>query len=311
VTTTTSARDLDRLRQALGVRRIDYYGLSYGTVLGSVYRQLFPGHVRSVVLDGAVDADLSLATDAAWEAPSIGAALRHDLSACAATGACALGPHPLAAFLELRARLARSSLPAPGRGDALPVTLGDLDTATLLYVSVPGLTPGYPSAVAAALRGDGAPLRSVGLGLETDLDGRSLVGPLWTITCNDAVAHPGGRETAALARALSVRQPLGGAEAVANNLIGCPGWPTPSGAVAPLSRVRAPAPVVIGNTVDPNTPYASARALAAAVGGRLVTVGVVGHTWLLNAATDPCMQRVVGAYLVDGTLPARGTRCPG
>ena len=37
VTTTTSARDMDRVRIALGVGRIDYYGLSYGTVLGSVY----------------------------------------------------------------------------------------------------------------------------------------------------------------------------------------------------------------------------------------------------------------------------------
>ena len=50
VTTTTSARDMDRLRIALGVRRIGFYGLSYGTALGSVYAQLFPGHVRSMVL---------------------------------------------------------------------------------------------------------------------------------------------------------------------------------------------------------------------------------------------------------------------
>ena len=71
VTTTTSARDMDRLRAALGVQRIDFYGLSYGTALGSVYRQLFPGHVRSMVLDGAVDANLSLSTDATAEAPAI------------------------------------------------------------------------------------------------------------------------------------------------------------------------------------------------------------------------------------------------
>ena len=62
VNTTTSARDMDRLRVALGVERIDYYGMSYGTALGSVYAHLFPSHVRSMVLDGAVDSNLSLVT---------------------------------------------------------------------------------------------------------------------------------------------------------------------------------------------------------------------------------------------------------
>lgn len=57
VNTTTSARDMNSLRLALGVDRINYYGISYGTVLGSIYRQLFPTHVRSMVLDGAVDAN--------------------------------------------------------------------------------------------------------------------------------------------------------------------------------------------------------------------------------------------------------------
>ena len=77
VDTTTSARDMNSLRMALGVDRINYYGVSYGTVLGSVYRQLFPTHVRSMVLDGAVDANLSLPTDATLEAPAIQAALEH------------------------------------------------------------------------------------------------------------------------------------------------------------------------------------------------------------------------------------------
>jgi pimeloyl-ACP methyl ester carboxylesterase len=94
VNTTTSARDMNRLRLALGVDRINYYGLSYGTVLGSIYRQLFPSHLRSMVLDGAVDANLSLPTDATLEAPAIQTALEHALSNCPATPGCALGSNP-------------------------------------------------------------------------------------------------------------------------------------------------------------------------------------------------------------------------
>ncbi|MGH9017473.1 MAG: alpha/beta fold hydrolase, partial [Acidimicrobiales bacterium] len=293
VSSTTSARDMDRLRAALGVRRIDYYGLSYGTVLGSVYRQLFPAHVGSFVLDGAVDANLSLDSDATLEAPAIQTVLLHDLAACAPAASCPLGADPVAAYRNLAAALARSPLPAPGGGDTTPVTEGDLLTATLLYLTVPGVTAGYFPALAAAAAGNGAPLRTVAEALETDLNGASLVAPLWAITCNDAATHPDGAATGALARSLAARYPLGGAEAVANNLIGCPGWTPLHTAVAHLKPVRAPTPLVIGNTGDPTTPYAGARDLTAAIGGRLVTYVGYGHTWLLNGSSDACMQAVV------------------
>ncbi|HXQ61815.1 MAG TPA: alpha/beta fold hydrolase [Acidimicrobiales bacterium] len=311
VTTTNSARDMNRLRVALGAGRINYYGLSYGTVLGSVYRQLFPTHVRSMVLDGAVDANLSLTTDAVLEAPAIENAIQYDLRRCTATAGCPLGAHPVTLYRDLEQRLARSPLPAPGGGDTTPVTGGDLTTATLLYLSVPGLTPGYFPALASAAAGDGAPLRAVAVTLETDLNGQSLVGPLWTITCNDAATHPDATATAALARSLAARDPLGGAEAVANNLIACPGWTGDRGPVAHLHPNGAPTPLVIGNTGDPNTPYAAARDLTSAIGGRLVTFVGYGHSWLLNGSTNACMRTVVGDYLVSDSLPARGTRCAG
>lgn len=309
VDTTTSARDMDRLRAALGVGRINYYGLSYGTALGAAYRQLFPSRVRSMVLDGAVDSNLSLATEATEEAPAIETVLEHDLSGCASSPGCPLGADPVAFYAQLQQRLARAPLPAPGDGDTNPVTEGDLATATLLYLSVPTLTPGYLSALASAATGDGAPLRSVALDLETDLNGSSLVGPLWAITCNDAPHHPDGSATAALARSLAARYPLGGAEAVSNNLIGCPGWTDPGGTVPHLSPNGAPTPLVVGNTGDPNTPYLGARQLSEAIGGRLLTYVGYGHTWLLDNSTNRCMQDAVAGYLVDGVLPARGTRC--
>ncbi|NLU65830.1 alpha/beta hydrolase [Streptomyces sp. HNM0574] len=54
-TTADNARDLDVLRAALGQRRLNFYGASYGSYLGSVYATLFPGHVRRLVLDSVVD----------------------------------------------------------------------------------------------------------------------------------------------------------------------------------------------------------------------------------------------------------------
>jgi pimeloyl-ACP methyl ester carboxylesterase len=55
ITTETTARDMDEVRRALGVDRIDYLGGSYGTYLGAVYASLFPRHVDKMVLDSAVN----------------------------------------------------------------------------------------------------------------------------------------------------------------------------------------------------------------------------------------------------------------
>lgn len=54
-TTPDSARDMDSIRQALGLKQINYLGYSYGTYLGQVYSTLFPSHVRRLILDSNVD----------------------------------------------------------------------------------------------------------------------------------------------------------------------------------------------------------------------------------------------------------------
>ena len=55
VSTADGARDLDLMRQALGLQKLDYYGISYGTLLGDTYANLFPGRVGKLVLDGNID----------------------------------------------------------------------------------------------------------------------------------------------------------------------------------------------------------------------------------------------------------------
>jgi pimeloyl-ACP methyl ester carboxylesterase len=55
MSTEDMARDLDSIRAAFGVAKINYYGFSWGTYLGQVYATLFPGRVRRMVLDSTVD----------------------------------------------------------------------------------------------------------------------------------------------------------------------------------------------------------------------------------------------------------------
>jgi pimeloyl-ACP methyl ester carboxylesterase len=55
INTVSAAKDLDRIRAALGAKRTSYFGYSYGTYLGAVYAKLFPERVRRLVLDSIVD----------------------------------------------------------------------------------------------------------------------------------------------------------------------------------------------------------------------------------------------------------------
>lgn len=310
VNTRQAARDMDRIRQALGVPTLSYWGLSYGTVLGAAYAHLFPGRVRAMVLDGAVDPTTSLADQARQEAPAIQASLNHFFTSCAADPACPLRPNPRAAFDRVAAALAAHPLPAPGGGDPVPVTLGDLDAATLFALSVPGVAGNFPAAVAAAGAGNGAPLRALSLGFEEDLDGTSLVAPQWAYTCNDSAGRPTPAAAASMAGTLAARYGPVAAYAVTYILGGCLNWPVPPTPVPPVSRHGGPPIVVVGNTGDPNTPHAAAVSLARTMApARLVTWEGWGHTWLLNGSSDPCMQQVLSAYLVHVQAPAAGTTC--
>jgi pimeloyl-ACP methyl ester carboxylesterase len=46
------ARDMDLLREAIGDAVLNYYGASYGTLLGAIYANLFPSTTGRMVLDG-------------------------------------------------------------------------------------------------------------------------------------------------------------------------------------------------------------------------------------------------------------------
>ena len=56
-TTANAARDLDEVRRALGYRKVNVWGGSYGTRLAQAYARAFPGSVRALVLDGVAAPD--------------------------------------------------------------------------------------------------------------------------------------------------------------------------------------------------------------------------------------------------------------
>jgi pimeloyl-ACP methyl ester carboxylesterase len=59
MSTENVARDLDVLRSALGEKKLNFLGSSYGTYIGTLYLDLFPKSAGRFVLDGAIDPSVS------------------------------------------------------------------------------------------------------------------------------------------------------------------------------------------------------------------------------------------------------------
>ncbi|WP_203716885.1 alpha/beta fold hydrolase, partial [Asanoa siamensis] len=98
ITTADTARDLDHLRALSGDEKITYVGLSYGTMIGQTYVNLFPDRVRALLFDGMVDAvdqTTSIETNVANAVSAADEVFAQFVQQCqqAAPGACALAGH--------------------------------------------------------------------------------------------------------------------------------------------------------------------------------------------------------------------------
>ena len=142
-----AALDLEEVRLALGVDRLDYLGYSYGTALGAVYAMAHPDGVGQFVLDGAIDPaagdpDNPLALDGVpdYAADELDAVVARFRELCDASAECAAGPdsgavidglrrhdpRPADGALRRRSRGAVAARPrrADRRRDVRPVDVG-------------------------------------------------------------------------------------------------------------------------------------------------------------------------------------------
>lgn len=166
VSTADSARDMDHLRRALGEARMNYLGVSYGTLLGATYANLFPDRVRAMVLDGNMDPVAYFEDE-----PLAGTTLRIDndlataetlqqfAARCAAAGTARCGfaatdaAATAAKFEALAARLAAQPVAVdafPGVSFTEPALLS-ITAAWLFVVREAGGFPGW-SALAGLLQ---------------------------------------------------------------------------------------------------------------------------------------------------------------
>jgi pimeloyl-ACP methyl ester carboxylesterase len=90
-----NAADMEAVRQALGYDDINFYGVSYGTLLGLHFMRDYPDHLRSVILDGVVPTSSNFIASLPDNETRVYAEL---FNACASDAVCA------AAYPNLEAR---------------------------------------------------------------------------------------------------------------------------------------------------------------------------------------------------------------
>ena len=305
VGTVDAARDLDRIRAALGDDRLTYIGHSYGTLLGLVYADMFPTHVRAMVLDGVIDPALDTPEMVTDQAVGFEAVLGTFFAWCRSSGSCAWqeGSDPEQALVSLASSLRASPVPAGSGRTAGP---GELYTAVLSALYNTSAWPRLGSALSRAQSGDGAGLLAMTDTYNTQ-NGPNAVDADNAISCLD---HPVPRDPAAypqLAATAGDRAPFFGPMLVWG-LLQCAVWPVPpTRTPAPVRAAGAPPILLVSSSGDPATPHAWAES----VRSELAQAALV--TWEGNSHVayyySPCVRSIDQAYLIDGTLPADGAVC--
>ena len=309
MTTVETARDLDIVRAALGSPRLDYYGASYGTFLGATYAALFPRRVGRMVLDGAVDPQLSHDQLALGQAKGF----QHELDAmidhCLAMPTCLLGDtrrQAVRSITRMLARAAREPLPT---GDDRPLTQGLAVHGLAEGLYRQGDWPRLALAIRVAEDGGGAPLRRFSDDYYRRREGRYASNETEAYTAIDCLDAQAKRNQTRIPLSRFERaSPVFGAFLKADDAT-CDDWPLTTALRNPDYHLSGTPPIVVLSTTgDPATPYAWGVHLAQELGsGVLVTRVGEGHT--AYAWGNPCIDEAVNAFLVAGTTPQDGLRC--
>jgi pimeloyl-ACP methyl ester carboxylesterase len=335
LTTADTARDMDLVREALGDARLTYYGISYGTQLGTTYAAMFPDNVRAMVLDGVLDpvqwstgrpgdtgkpfSERLGSDDGAWES------LTAAFAACDRAGPrrCAISGHARRVWRVVAHRLERrpfqgihhsdliasalGSLYRPGSIRRLMAQLGQLHAAMVHHRP---LARSQRWRASTAERGGPGPYAPRGLVHAPGAPPHgALSDPFAAIACADSDNPDDPHAWARAARrADRTSHGFGSAWTWASSV--CARWPSVTQEdrfVGPYDVTPSAPVLVVGNTHDPATPIRGARAVSRLLGGsRLLVLDGFGHGAL---GSGGCTAHAYADYLVSLALPAEGTVC--
>ena len=308
ISTNNSARDMDRIRAALGEEKITYFGFSYGSELGATWATMFPSTVRAAVLDGASDPDSGYIQGGLDQAKGFETELTKFLAKCSANPTCEFynSGNAEKAFDELMRDL--DTNPLPSKNGRAPVNQGVALTAVSQAMYSSSLWSSLEEALHLAQQGDGGQLLYMyDQYYQRKWDGTygNELEAFYAIMCLD---DPGPKTVE------GVDEYIPEFEKVAPRLASsfsagyvCAFWPGETDERIKITGKGAGPIVVIGTTGDAATPLQSSRNMAKALeDGRLVVVTDNRHT---GYGSNNCVIEAVNKYVLTAEVSWTEKQC--
>jgi pimeloyl-ACP methyl ester carboxylesterase len=303
MTTADVARDLDSIRAAFGVSKINYYAFSYGTYIGEVYATLFPGRVRRMALDSTVD------PTGVWYADNIDQdyAFQGRMEAFFAWVAKYDGTYHLGGTAK---QVQASWYKARNQLLAQPVNAmigaDEFDDTFLQGGYLNELWPGLAQALSSYLNsGQTAGLITQYQGNGTQNENEFAV--YNAVQCADVNWPRSWAKWNSDTEKVYRTAPFQAWDNAWFNAA-CAFWPV-KGPAGPLQIKGAGLPgiLILQGTLDPATPYAGAQdAHKVLPSARMVVVeGGGNHGQSLEQPSNSCVQGYLNAYLATGALPGK------
>ncbi|GAA5876330.1 hypothetical protein JCM16303_007102 [Sporobolomyces ruberrimus] len=345
-TTSFAARDMLSIAQNLGEEKVNYWGFSYGTILGATFAAMFPDKVNRFILDGVSDA-VSYTQDF-WQWGFDGMTDTHKtmqgfFDSCAESGpeGCAFAREN-STSKELRQRLetiyetlGQQPL-AIGKSEWGPgvVTASDVHYTIFHALYAPKVWPEIASLLADVERGDGKRMFETANKANRQLCRAPpsnnpfhtpMIGSIASsvvIMCGDTNPDKIRNDTtvAGLQKYMErLRDETGSptADEWSVWISQCRRW-----SVEPFETYRGPWTVKDGlretafpilfmsMTADPVTPLAAARRMAANFGPESATLLIQnGFGHCSTSHPSLCSAKKARSYFIDGVVPKMNTTC--
>ncbi|MGW2150772.1 alpha/beta hydrolase [Nonomuraea bangladeshensis] len=299
------ARDMDALRAALGEEKLSYYGISYGTLIGQMYAELFPNRVRALALDSNMDHSLGVAGFLATEALAVEDAFDQFVGWCEADESCVLhGRDVRKLWKDLLAKARRGELVYPSTGTKMT----ELQVIYNAALGTEGPDWRTLSEVIDWLSGGAEPSWVPPLPGRGPVEGDVAELPT-RILCQDYnLKVRNYNEYAALMRASNVLAPDTRYHPYPIDDLPICLNSTPTNPPHQL-RYTGEAPILLGNSLhDPATPYIWSANAARQLGPKAVLLTYEGWGHRIYGK-DKCQDDIIDQYLIALTVPPRGTRC--
>jgi pimeloyl-ACP methyl ester carboxylesterase len=315
IDTQSTVNDLDMLRAVVGDEKLNYFGYSYGSDIGSYYVENFPDKVGRLVVDGATDSSISVFEVGLVQTKGFQLALEHYLEACPDLfDDCPFTGVLSTDLATIRALYDRYDADPVAASDGRMMDAGVLDIAMSMALYSQDSWEFLNDLFSEAQVGEtDTAFFLADYYYGRDVDGTYIDNSLEAFIAIYCVDYPTETDPAVLVQQDALIREASPTTYRPSPPIGdvtCINWPYQytGPPLTTLTGTGAPDILVVSTTGDPATPYEWGVALSEQLeSAHLVTYNGEGHTAYTSG--NKCVIAVVDDYFLKGIVPEADPNC--